>query len=331
LSAKPTLEPGAKPVPPADAGPRAADRFAPGAVTVARQRAPMPVITGCPRSGTSLLAVMLDSHSLVAMPPETAFLTQLGQLGQLGQLTGADDALRRGFFELVTCDRARVSNWSDLGLDKAALAARLDAVRPFTVGDGLRALYALYAERFGKSRWGEKTPTANIVHVAAVLPEAHFLHLIRDPRATVLSLHKTWFGGAQDLETITRTWVQRVTVGRAAARAVRRYHELRYEDLIRDPESVLRPVCAFLALEFEPGMLEYGAQGATRIASLQTRVGADGKVVATREERAGIHANLVRPPLAERVRSWEGELSADEVRRIEGVAGPLMRELGYEN
>jgi len=285
----------------------------------------MPVITGCPRSGTSLLAVMLDSHSRVAMPPETAFLTQLGQLA------GGGDALRQSFFELVTCDRARVSNWSDLGLDKAALAARLDAVRPFAVGDGLRALYALYAERFGKARWGEKTPTTNIIQVAAVLPEAHFLHIVRDPRATVPSLRKTWFGGAQDIDAIARTWVQRVAAGRAAARAVPHFHELRYEDLVGDPAAVLRPVCAFLSLGFEPGMLDYQAQGAARIASLRARVGADGEVVATREERAGIHANLVRPPLAERVRSWESELTADEVRRIEAIAGPLMRELGYEN
>jgi hypothetical protein len=318
LPAKPTQEHGRVP-----AGPAAARAVA-AAPRAAPAHAPMPVITGCPRSGTSLLAVMLDSHTLVAMPPETALLTQLGQL------TGAGDALRRSFFELVTCDRARVSNWSDLGLDKAALAARLDAVRPFTVGDGLRALYALYAERFGKARWGEKTPTANVVAVAAVLPEAHFLHVIRDPRATVLSLRKTWFGGAQDLETIARTWVQRVAAGRAAAAAVHHYHELFYEDLVRDPEAVLRPVCRYLELAFEPAMLDYCARGAARIASLQTRIGADGSVVATREERAAIHANLVRPPLAERVRSWEGELTADEVRRIEAIAAPLMRELGYE-
>lgn len=298
----------------ASPGPTAGDAF----------RLPMPVITGCPRSGTSLLAVMLDSHSQVAMPPETVFLNSMERLA------GSGDSLRRNFFDLVTCDQARISNWSDLDMDKEEFRRRLDGVRPFSVTQGLRAFYAQYAQRFGKPRCGEKTPTTNVVYVAKVLPEAHFLHIIRDPRDTVLSLRRTWFGGARDLASIAETWVQRVAAGRAASRSVRHYHELRYEALVHSPELVLRAVCVFLALEFEPGMLDYGARGAARIASLTTRTAADGKVVATREERASIHVNLALPPLSERVGCWQRELSADERRRIEAVAGPLMRELGYE-
>src|SRR5881396_1948003 len=50
---------------------------------------PFPVVVGCPRSGTSLLAVMLDSHSQLAVPPETSFL------GTLAALQGTGDALRQ--------------------------------------------------------------------------------------------------------------------------------------------------------------------------------------------------------------------------------------------
>jgi Sulfotransferase family len=295
----------------------------PGPADDGAARLPMPVITGCPRSGTSLLAVMLDSHSQVAMPPETLFLNSLERL------PGDGDSLRRNFFELVTCDQARISNWSDLDMDKDEFQRRLEGVRPFSLTDGLRTFYAQYAQRHGKPRCGEKTPTNNVVYVGGLLPEAHFLHIIRDPRDTVLSLRRTWFGAAQELSAIAETWVQRVAAGRAASRSVLHYHELRYEDLVLAPEPVLRAVCSFLSLEFEPAMLDYAASGAARIASLTTRKAADGKVVATREERAGIHVNLARPPIAERVGVWERELGADERQCIEAVTGPLMRELGY--
>ena len=59
----------------------------------------LPVIVGCPRSGTSLLAVMLDSHPQVAVPPETAFI------GSVATLQGSDEVVRQAFFDVVERDR----------------------------------------------------------------------------------------------------------------------------------------------------------------------------------------------------------------------------------
>src|SRR6266487_3097841 len=116
------------------------------------QRSPLPVIVGCPRSGTSLLAVMLDSHPDVAVPPETSFI------GVVAMLQGSNEVVRQSFFDVVTADRIAISNWSDFGLDKDQFWRRLEAIEPFTVSAGLRAFYALYAESQHKPRCGEKTP-----------------------------------------------------------------------------------------------------------------------------------------------------------------------------
>src|SRR5881396_3102554 len=113
---------------------------------------PFPVVVGCPRSGTSLMAVMLDSHAELAVPPETSFI------GPVGWLHGDSEVVRRSFFDVVTADRIAVSNWSDFGLDKDSFWRRLETIEPFTVSAGLRAFYALYAESQHKPRCGEKTP-----------------------------------------------------------------------------------------------------------------------------------------------------------------------------
>ena len=116
------------------------------------QRDPVPVVVGCPRSGTSLLAVMLDSHPMLAVPPETTFLAHVATL------EGPAATLRQRFFEIVTTDRITISNWTDFGLDRDALRRRLEAIEPFSVAAGVRAFYAMYAESERKPRYGDKTP-----------------------------------------------------------------------------------------------------------------------------------------------------------------------------
>jgi hypothetical protein len=287
-------------------------------------RYPLPVIVGCPRSGTSLLAVMLDSHPQLTIPPETSFIASVAAL------QGDSETLRREFFNVVTADLIAISNWSDFGMDHDALWDRLEAIAPFTVAAGLRAFYALYAEGEGKPRYGDKTPgyVFLLSQIAALLPEAHFIHMIRDPGDTALSWRKAWFAPSQDLRALGEAWRQHVQAGRRAGSQVPRYTEVRFEDLVQHPERELKRVCEYLALAWDPLMLDYRAQGAARLARLQGRQHARGPMV-PREERTRIHANLERELDANRVDVWRREMTAAERRVLVDAAGPLVRDLGY--
>ena len=289
-----------------------------------RRQAPLPVVVGCPRSGTSLLAVMLDSHPELAVPPETSFI------GPVACLYGTSASVRQGFFDAVTADRIAVSNWSDFGLDRQALWQRLESIEPFTVSAGLRAFYAMYAQSEGKPRCGEKTPGYVFLmpEIAALLPEAHFIHVIRDPGDTALSWRRTWFAPSQDLRALGGEWRKHVERGRRASTLVARYSEVRFEDLVLRTEQTLRRVCEFLSLAWDPAMLDYAARGAARLERLQGRRHARGPMI-EREQRTRIHANLTRAPDADRLDVWRREMTADERRTLEEAAGPLVRELGY--
>jgi hypothetical protein len=271
-----------------------------------------------------LLAVMLDSHPEVAVPPETSFL------GPIACLYGPSATVRRNFFEAVTADRLGLSNWSDFGLDRDAFLGRLEAIEPFTVSAGLRAFYAMYAEAEAKPRCGEKTPGYVFLmpELAALLPEARFIHVIRDPGDTALSWRKTWFAPSQDLALLGAEWKKHVEAGRRGSGLVRRYIELRFEDLVLQPEATLKRVCEFISLSWNPAMLDYRARGAARIERLQGRQHARGPMI-EREQRTSIHANLTRAPDADRLEVWKREMTADERRALEEAAGPLVRELGY--
>jgi len=286
---------------------------------------PFPVIVGCPRSGTSLLAVMLDAHSQLAIPPETSFLPNV-----MG-LAGDPESLRRSFFDIVTTDRMTISNWSDFGIDKDLFWRRLNSIPSFTVAAGTRTFYALYGEGQRKTRTGDKTPgyVFTMRHIQALLPEAHFIHVIRDPRDTAMSWRKTWFAPSQDYALLGAYWRQQVEIGRRAAPALRHYEEIRFEDLVLRPEAEIKRLCAYLSLTYEPAMLHSGERGQARLARLQGRAHADGRMIA-RDERTRIHVNLAHPPMAERVEAWRREMNDAERRQVESGAGPLLRELGYE-
>jgi hypothetical protein len=289
-------------------------------------RDPFPVIVGCPRSGTSLLAVMLDAHPQLAIPPETSFLpTVMG-------LKGDPASLRCRFFDIVTADRMTISNWSDFGLDKELFRRKLQAIPAFTVAAGTRTFYALYGEGQRKPRAGDKTPgyVFTMQHIQALLPEAHFIHVIRDPRDTAMSWRKTWFAPSQDYRLLGRHWRRNVEVGRRTAPKLRHYQELRFEDLVLRPEAELKRLCVYLALPWASSMLDSAARGQARLALLQGRPHADGRMIA-REERTRIHANLAHPPMAERAAAWRREMTDAERRQVESGAGPLLRELGYED
>lgn len=205
--------------------------------------APMPVIVGAPRSGTTLLRLMLDAHPEMAVGPETAFLPPVAALAQRGL---DSDALRAAFRQVVTAWPEHSPTWVDFGLDAQALREQLLAIEPFDVGDGLRAFYRLYAARFGKARWGDKTPSysGHLVAIHAMLPEARFIHLIRDGRGVAESWRRMWFAPGKDMDTLAAAWQGCIREARRQSTLVPHYLELRYESLVRDPRGALEEVCA---------------------------------------------------------------------------------------
>ena len=306
--------------------PRLADAPAPrpaGSVALPRARGPMPVVVGCPRSGTTLLAVMLDSHPKVAIPPETAFLPELRHL------QGEGDELRRRYFDLVTTDRWSVSNWNDLGIDRGAYWQRLVELEAFTITAGLRVLFGMIADRAGKPLYGEKTPAdaSFMPEIASFLPEARFVHILRDPRDVVLSLGRTSVG--LSVEDAAKQWVAIVTTARAARGRVAHLHEVRYEDLLQSPEARLREICAFLDLDYSDRMLDHRESGARHVAQLRDRPTPDGRAIVPHALRARLHDNLAQPIRPDRAGGWRETMGAADRATVEAVAGSLMRELGY--
>jgi len=153
-----------------------------------------------------------------------------------------------------------------------------------------------------------------------LFPRARDVHLIRDGRDAAVSflaipegiVTRTW-AHPRSAADFACQWRSEVVAARCLGRRVGadRYLDVRYEALVAhfERELRLRRVCAFLGLDYEPGMLAY-----------------PGTVDVSRQPHQG---GLLRPPTPG-LRDWRRELSSAETASFEEVAGDLLAELGYE-
>src|SRR5262245_14199885 len=107
---------------------------------------PAPFIVWVGRSGTTLLRLMLDAHRDLAIPAETHFLPAL--LGLVERITP------RAALDVMT----RSDTWPNMGMSSDALARAFDSADSVSAAQAARVFFQLYSARFGKTRWGDKTP-----------------------------------------------------------------------------------------------------------------------------------------------------------------------------
>ena len=176
------------------------------------------------RSGSTLLRVLLDSHSQVCSPQEL-------NLRDLNVTTG---------------DRYAEKALNELGLDAAALE--------YVLWD-----WVLHREleESGKRLLVSKAPR-NVFIVDRIVecwPDARFIFLLRHPGAIARSRHEL---RPQDDEDRNAAMVRRYGDALEKARQAHDGLTVRYEELASDPEAATRRLCEFLGVEWEPSMLEYG-------------------------------------------------------------------------
>ncbi len=264
-------------------------------------------VLGVSRSGTTLLRVMLDRSSVLAIPDESFFIPQL-----------ADRHRGRLDPEAFLDDVRRLPAVRDWGVAPEAVRARLGGAA--TVAEGIAAIYEAYAELHGKSRWGDKTPMymQHLGLLDRLFPSARYVHLVRDGRDAALSFlalpagvsARSW-ALPRDAAEFACLWRTDVVAARALGREVGpgRYLEVRYEELVADPEGTLRRICDFASLPWEPRMLEY--PGAVDVA-------------------AKPHQQRLRRAPTPGLRSWRKQMAPRDAARFEAIAGDVLAACGYD-
>jgi hypothetical protein len=268
-------------------------------------------VVGMPRSGTSLVSVILNAHSEIAISPETHYFTRCWD--------GADVNGTGHARQLLDC-LLRQPGVGDIGFSSEevrVIKERLTTVEDPGHREILEAVLARFASRSDKPYWGEKTPShleyVQVIH--KIFPEAVFVGMIRDPRDVSLSLRRVPWNQYQTAVDHAIRWRR---YARLSDELVKRsdvpFFELRYEDLLEAPEVMLRKLCGFLDCSYEPSMLDFHQEK-------EKNLDPDREPWKEKATRALDPTNRFK---------WRTRMSRAECAIVQAIAGKILIEKGYE-
>lgn len=265
------------------------------------------------RCGSNLISAMLGAHSRVASPPPYHFARDVVLNWRL-----RDDPQAWAVVRGQLLHRARMLAGEETA---AELAAWMDAHPGASAGELARFVYAGLDAKTGATTVFVKENNLHR-HMAFVLsefPEAKFVFQVRDPRDFLASAQarKGFWGGNKfgSNRHALEVWRGDQLGGLAILGLLgpERVFFQRYEDLVSRPREVLEPLCGFLDLKFEDGMLAFHESDQAR------RLGESGSA----------RANVGKPLMASNFGKYRRQLSGGQIRMVETWLGELMDELGY--
>ena len=273
----------------------------------ARSKSPVFVL-GCPRSGTTLLYHMLLSAGNFAV-----YRTESNVFSILQPRFG-DLALKRNRSELLEhWIRSRL--FRETGLAAEAISEKI-MMECHSAGDFLRITMEETARRQGVERWADTTPDhlLYIPQIKKEIPNALIVHIIRDGRDVALSYvkqgwaHPLPWDRDEELAVAGLYWEWIVSQGRRFGRNLGAdYCELRYEDLLRNPQETLQDLGQFIAQELDYDHIR--------------SVGIGSVTVPNSSFEQGAHFNPVG--------RWSEHMTPRQLQEFEALTGKYLQELGY--
>ena len=216
---------------------------------------PSPVfIVGTPRSGTTLLRLLINSHPKISITPESSFLFRADHLWRTTYKDFSNAQQLNEFIEdLKTLPQ--VKDWLPHGLSAEKL---LKNFRINSLSDAINAIFASYAQSHNKLRWGDKTPKN--LHCMDSLIEnfnnPHILVIVRDCRDVALSLHQAEFAKTSHITSSIRWQKDISSIVKAKLKHPDNLYIVRYEDLLENTQETISSILEFLNLEQDNALIE---------------------------------------------------------------------------
>jgi hypothetical protein len=271
-------------------------------------------VIGAPRSGTTLIMAMIGNHSRIAVP-EVGWLFPrfYPYLYSYGDIT-KEENLRTLAEEMIFS--LNKPFWGMKVNPRTIVDEILDRIKERSFAGIYCAMHELYAERNGnKPRWGQKTPN-NAFFIGPIMecfPNAQFIFIVRDGRDMCTDFLESSFG-PNNIFCAAEYW----TLVQNAVKPWRdklnsdQWLDIKYEDLVREPQTVLSKVCDFLGETYEPSMLDFWKSD----------------IAKTRGENPD-HKPLASPVSDKYVGIYKRLLSLRDQQIFAAVAGKEMEEAGY--
>lgn len=256
-------------------------------------------IVGLSRSGTKLIRDLLNRNENILLPEiESHFIPKILTDTKLNTKT-AYKKIKRTLF---------VKRYSDIKYPNLEILKQFSQLRRKTeLIESILKYYALVGKEGWNNDtiWGDKTPLylRSLDLLKTHFPTCKIIHIIRDPRDRALSVRRTWGKSMYRATEIMRKEIMDSIPWREKKDI---YFEVKYEELIENPENILKQICHFLNVNFSKKMLNLSKPSEKH-----------GK----NSEKLEVNKNNKSKFLFE---------NHNKIKRIEEIAYPIMKDLGYE-
>lgn len=275
-------------------------------------------LSGLPRSGTTLLRLVLSSHPMITITPETHFIQQLFNK-RFAPYKRLNQAEMDSVVQLMKSD-VKLNSWPAFELD--SFLEKFPANRGMTIGQLFDHLFRTFAEQTnsGTDYLGNKKglyASGYGPYTKKIFPDAKFVYTVRDPRDVTRSILKNL--SKSSLVEATTTCLER---SRHMVKMLKRFPNdvliVLYEDLVTEPERVCRQICDFLGVPFDERMVTF------------YEMNRDGSRLM--EVTKDIHQHTATPFNPELIGQWKREkcFTAKELKTIETITRDYMKRYSYE-
>ncbi|XP_044312065.1 protein-tyrosine sulfotransferase 1 [Varanus komodoensis] len=281
----------------ARATPRVGPAWKENATLAYHKDMPLIFIGGVPRSGTTLMRAMLDAHPDVRCGEETRVIPRILAVKQMWA---------RSSKEKMRLDEAGVT---DEVLDSAMQAFLLEII----VKHGEPAPFLCNKDPFALK---------SLAYLARIFPNARFILMVRDGRASVHSMisRKVTIAGfdLNSYRDCLTKWNRAIETmyNQCVEAGMDRCMMVHYEQLVLHPELWLRTLLKFLRISWHPAVLHH-----------EEMIGKAGGVSLSKVERST--DQVVKPVNVEALSKWVGKIPADVLRDLPAIA-PMLAKLGYD-
>jgi sulfotransferase family protein len=264
-------------------------------------------IVGVQRSGTTLLRLILNAHSEIAIPEEASFLKPLLKSKWIrSTISGERKEKLIGF--LGANEQFRLWNF-----DRGPFLKEIENKQSTTIKEVMEMMYSSYAKHEGKLRWGDKSLFFGAIDLLKeMFPKARFIFIVRDGRDVFYSWRKMDPSKSHPA-VMALDWKSKLHFIERSMKNIpdRDIILLRYEDLLIKPESTLQNICKFLDISFEDGMLKFHQSSKKYIGNH--------------------HSDLIFKAIDDsNINKWKKLLTEDEIAVFQKVAGSSLKKYGYE-
>ena len=219
-------------------------------------------IVGCPRSGTTLLRIMLASHPLISIPPECKFLLKLEKKWR-NKIIKEPNQIQEFLSDLYS-----VKRFDELKIKKRKLKLRFIKNIPFNFKEAISLIYKQYQlNQNKKGIHGDKNTlyVYNLEKILSIYPNAKIIHIIRDGRAVLssnlktnkLMIEKNQKPIFPEDEYISYYYWKNAIKFTKKLQKNNNYLEISYRNLLLNPEKKLKQICKLINIDFNKKMLKF--------------------------------------------------------------------------